>query len=148
MLENWTPGELERTSKAAMALAQAMTVNISLVTLENPERLGGVQPEKMAALSRSRRPIENLKIERRVKTAYLGISDLTARRAETYGLDLPKWKRVVENASNEDYANLSRFGSKLRDILRNGSEAHIKAANGTDLRLELVGRPPRLNDGI
>ena len=148
LLETQTPERLSRTSKASIAMAQTMTVNVSLVTLENPERLRDVRPERMAAINRSRIPVEEVKLKRRVKTAYVGLSDITTKRAETYGMNLAGWKRAVENASSEDYSELARFGAKVRGLLTGKSEIHIKAAEGTDLKFKLAGRSPRLNDGI
>ena len=147
-LETKNVERLSRPSKSALALAEVMTVNISLVTLENPERLRHIQPEKMAAIQRSRIPIEDIKLKRKVKTAYMGLSDITPKRAETYGLNLQGWKRAVETASTEDYSELARFGSKLRRLLKNGTDVHIKAPHGTDLKFKLAGRRPSLNDGV
>jgi leucyl aminopeptidase (aminopeptidase T) len=148
VLETQTPERLSRASKAALAMAQIMTVNISLVTLENPERLRNVRPEKMAALSRSRIPVEEVKLKRKVKSAYLGLSDTTQKRAETYGLNLAGWRRAVENASSEDYSELAQFGAKIRELLSGRGEVHIRTPEGTDLKFKLAGRSPRLNDGI
>ncbi|HVH14534.1 MAG TPA: aminopeptidase, partial [Candidatus Angelobacter sp.] len=147
-LESRNVEQLSRPSKSALALAEAMTVNVSLVTLENPERLRNIQPEKMAAIQMSRIPIEDIKLNRKVKTAYMGLSDLTAKRAETYGLNLASWRRAVEAASAEDYSELRRFGAKLRPLLKNQADVHIQAPGGTDLKFKLAGRWPSLNDGV
>ena len=148
VLESKNVQQLSRPSKSSLALAQAMTINISLVAFENPERLRNIRPEKMAAIQRSRIPIDNIKLNRKVKTAFIGLSELTAKRADTYGLNLASWKRAVEAASAEDYSELRRFGAKLRPLLKNGAEVQIKAPGGTDLKFKLAGRWPSLNDGI
>ena len=148
VLESKSVEQLSRPSKSALALAQAMTVNISLVAFENPERLRNIRPEKIAAIQRSRIPIEDIKLKRKVRSAYIGLSELTAKRADTYGLSLRSWRSAVEAASAEDYSELRKFGAKLRPLLRNGADVHIKAPGGTDLKFKLAGRWPSLNDGI
>lgn len=147
-LESKNVEQLSRPSKSALTLAEAMTINVSLVTLENPERLRNIQPEKLAAIQRSRIPIEDIKLNRKVKTAYMGLSDLTAKRADTYGLNLASWRKAVEAASAEDYSALRKFGAKLRALLKKQTDVHITGPGGTDLKFKLAGRWPSLNDGV
>ena len=147
-LESKSVEQLSRPSKSALALANAMTINVSLVALENPERLRNIQPEKIAAVQRSRIPIEDVKLNRKVKTVYMALSELTSKRADTYGLSLASWRRAVEAASAEDYSELRTFGAKLRPLLKNGADVQIKAPGVTDLKFKLAGRWPSLNDGI
>jgi len=101
LVDSQSPEMLSRPSKLHLGLTQAMTVQISLVSFENPERLRHVPPEKMAALQRSRIPIEDTMRQRKIKTAYIGLADITERRAETYGLNLARWRKAVEAASTE-----------------------------------------------
>jgi len=148
LLNLQSPEQLSRPSKIHLALAEVATANISLVALENPEQLRRVPPEKMAAIGRGGIPVDQLMQNRRVKTASLALSDITANRAGTYGLDLRGWKRAVETASIEDYSQVAKHGGKIRRLLQDGVDVHITSDNGTDLKFKLAGRRPFLNDGV
>lgn len=121
--------QLRVPSKHCLGLGGYTTTNIFMGGVEDPSRFKEISGEKMAAAQESERPHGDLILRRKIKVGYLALSSITKQRAETYGINLTKWKRAVEEASN-------------------GIEVNITAPGGTDLSFQLAGRPPHLEDGI
>lgn len=72
-------------------------------------------------------------------------SELWARR---YGVDLQQWRTELVEGATVDPRTLQQDGARIGNILRRGKEVRISHTNGTDLKLHLVGRRPKVDDGI
>lgn len=140
--------QLRQTSPHCLGLGSYTTSNIFMGGVEDPSRFKEIPAEKFSAFGESEQPHEDLMLKRKIKTAFVALSTITRQRADTYGLNLERWRSAVEKASEEDYAELGKFGKRVSKLLENGKNVHITAPNGTDLKLELAGRKVILHDGI
>lgn len=91
---------------------------------------------------------------RRAKVAHLrGVrsmlgyaSDAAAARFHVEG---PTWRdQLIRGSIQADATAIKRDVARLSAKLLKGKELHIMAPNGTDLTLQLRGRPPIADDGI
>jgi leucyl aminopeptidase (aminopeptidase T) len=77
---------------------------------------------------------------------YLGrTSEPAARR---YGVNLRAWRKQLIEASTVDPQILRVAGLKLADRLSRGHALRVSHPNGTRLALRLLGRTPRVDDGM
>ena len=68
--------------------------------------------------------------------------------ARRYGVDLDAWRNELIDAAIFDPRGMRRDGLRVADRLRRGREVAISHPNGTDLRLRLARRRPRVDDGV
>jgi leucyl aminopeptidase (aminopeptidase T) len=68
--------------------------------------------------------------------------------AKRYGVDLSRWRSELIEAATLDPRPMRRDGARIAAILYQGKSLRITHANGTDLTLRLVGRKPRVDDGV
>jgi leucyl aminopeptidase (aminopeptidase T) len=77
---------------------------------------------------------------------YLGrVSPTTAR---AFGVDEEAWRRELVDAALVDPVPLHRTALKIADRLRKGSVVEVRHPNGTELRLRLRHREPRIDSGV
>jgi leucyl aminopeptidase (aminopeptidase T) len=72
-------------------------------------------------------------------------SELWAKR---YSVDLDRWRSELIQAATLDPRPMQRDGARIAEILLGGKSVRITHSNGTDLSLRLVGRKPRVDDGV
>jgi leucyl aminopeptidase (aminopeptidase T) len=72
-------------------------------------------------------------------------SEVSARR---YGVDLERWRNELVDAATLDPRSLQKDGVRIGERLRRGREARVTHPNGTDLTLRLIGRRPKVDDGV
>lgn len=72
-------------------------------------------------------------------------SEVWARR---YRVNLDTWRNELIDATMVDATAMRREGRWIADRLQRGREATITHPNGTRLTLRLVGRKPKVDDGI
>jgi aminopeptidase len=68
--------------------------------------------------------------------------------ARRYGVELDQWRKELIEAATLDPRPMRRDGIRIARALRRGHSIRITHPNGTDLRLRLVGRLPKVDDGI
>ncbi len=77
---------------------------------------------------------------------YFGRTSEPAARG--YGVNLRSWRNELIEASTVDPRVLRSAGAKLAERLRRGHELVVSHPNGTRLELRLLGRAPRVDDGM
>lgn len=137
-----------REPKVGLALANLANVQITVDTNEDEAVLAGVPRARLAATSKAGEPVGALFRQRKVRTVEIGNglypTEWRARRFETPHADFTKlfWEGV-----NVDYASLQATAERVRGALA-GKELHITHPNGTDLKVNIEGRPVLVSDGI
>jgi leucyl aminopeptidase (aminopeptidase T) len=94
------------------------------------------------------KPFYDKFLERKIRTAQIGLGYVTPQRAKTYGFDYEAWKQDVNDALDVKYEDMRDLGNKIGEMLEKAAKAHITSANGTDLTIELEGRTARVDDGV
>lgn len=140
--------DLRETSAHCMGLSAYSNVNIFLGGPEDPSPMKRVPPGKYAALFEGEKPHMDYMRERKIRVAYIGTGTVTAQRAETYGFDHQKWRRMMNAALAVDPADMGKFGRKLARILEKGKHMHITTKAGTDISFDLGDRLAFVYDGI
>lgn len=140
---------LRKTSQLSMSLANTITVEVFLGGPLNPAPMRRVPREKWAASFEAEKPIIDRARERKVRQAFLALGQVTKERAKTYGFSYNAWKKAVTGALTVKHDKMKSFGMRVREKLMRGSQVHVTAPNGTDLRFEIEPRRPIIvNDGI
>jgi leucyl aminopeptidase (aminopeptidase T) len=68
--------------------------------------------------------------------------------ADRYRVDLQRWRAELIEAASLDPRPMRSDGRRVAEMLRTGKLLRITHANGTDLTLRVVGRKPRVDDGV
>jgi leucyl aminopeptidase (aminopeptidase T) len=82
----------------------------------------------------------------RLVRMYLG--RVSAASARGYGVDEEAWRRQLVEAALVDPVPMHRTALKIADRLRKGSVLEVRHPNGTELRLRLRHRDPRVDSGV
>ncbi len=90
------------------------------------------------------------KVARRNKVRMLGIEATlaTAERAESMGLDLAEWRRVMFEGCTADPREMASHGRALEPLMSREGQVHVTTPFGTDLRFRLDKRPPDYSYGL
>jgi leucyl aminopeptidase (aminopeptidase T) len=108
-----------------------------------------IPPEKMSANNEAEYHAHYpLAQEKKLKSLGIGLASVTKPRAKAYGFNFRAWGRVMNGASTVDFDSLSKRGKELASVLQASSKIKITSPNGTNLRLSVRGRKPRVNDGM
>jgi len=83
-----------------------------------------------------------------IRCARWDLGRTSAVWAQRYGLELDTWRNELIEAALVDPRTLQRNGRWLAEKFRRGHELHLTHPNGTDLTLELAGRPAVVDDGV
>lgn len=136
------------TSKVGTELARFANVTISVDSNETEDVLAGVPRTRLAARGKAGESIGAEFIRRKVRGVEVGNgfypTEWRARRFEMPPADFTKtfWDGV-----NVDYTSLQAAGDRVKSALA-GNELHITHPNGTDLKVNIQGRPVLVSDGI
>ena len=69
-------------------------------------------------------------------------------QADHWGVAGATWRsQLIRAITDADYDRLARDGSRAASLLAHGRQLRVTAGNGTDVRLELRGRRPWVDDG-
>ncbi len=138
---------LARKSPISAALAETMTAYVSLWGPKDPSVFDRTKPERMAKADPWIKEINDRQRERKVRTLFLALAQVTPERARKYGLNFAKWKRIVNASIGADLKSIAARGGLVAKKLGGASEVQI-SEDGTDLSLSLRGRDPIVEDGI
>ena len=140
---------LRQPSDFCRSLAETSTVEILLGGVYDPSFFRQIPTSKLAASavgeSKAHLPPRR---RRTIKQASVHLGAVTRPRAKVAGYNYGKWRRMVEQASLIDPAILSKRGRKLSSILSDAKRVVIADQKGTNLKLNLKGRSPFMDDGI
>ena len=129
-------------------LADIVDVNITLGNGTSENLLEGADPKRIAARTKADEPVVQ-KFLRRVRTIEIGNNLYpTSWRAERYGMSEDELSRTFWNGVNIDYSELQARGDQVKAAIAAGGELHITNPNGTDLTLDVKGRPVLVSDGV
>lgn len=111
--------------------------------------LKGVPAERIAARGKAFAPVGQLMRKRGVRTVGLGNGLYpSSERAEQFGISREELAAMMYGGVDADYPALQATGEQVRKVLAGGRELHITNPNGTDLKVQISGRPVTVNDGI
>jgi len=129
-------------------LADIADVNISLGNTTSENLLEGADPKRLAARAKADEPVMQ-KFLHNVRTIEVGNNLYpTSWRAQRYGMSEEDLAKTFWNGVNLDYSALQARGEQVKAVIAGGSEVHITNPNGTDLKLNVKGRPVLVSDGV
>lgn len=115
---------------------------------EDPSGFKKVPGERLAKSFESEKAVMDKFRDRKIRSVNLPMGQITAQRAKTYGFNLPRWRRITDNAMSVDHTKMSALGQKVAAKLGTASKVNIKAKAGTDLSFTITNRPVHIHDGI
>jgi leucyl aminopeptidase (aminopeptidase T) len=130
-------------------LADVLDVVISLGNGTTENLFEGADPKRVAARSKAGEAVQQAFRRNNVRTVDVGNNLYpTAWRAERYGMSEEALASMFWNGINVDYAELQARGEQVKAALAGGKELRITNPNGTDLVVQVQGRPVGVSDGI
>lgn len=108
-----------------------------------------VPPERFAALTKTYAPVNNLYLKRNVRMVSLGNGLYpTNDRAKLFNMPQKELSKLFWAGVNVDYKKLKSKGETIQKILSSGKELQITNKNGTNLTVQIEGRPSFVSDGV
>lgn len=134
--------------KIGMALAKLANVTINVDSGETEGLLADVPPARLAARAKTGEPVGAEFRKNKVRSVNIG-NDLypTEWRAKRFDTPLDNFAKQFWEGVNIDYTNLQTTGDKAKTALV-GKEVEITHPNGTNLKMNIEGRPVYISDGI
>lgn len=130
-------------------LADVLDVVISLGNGTTENLFEGADPKRVAARGKAGEAVQQAFRRNNVRTVDVGNNLYpTAWRAERYGMSEQALADMFWNGVNVDYGDLQARGEQIKAALAAGKEMRITNANGTDLAVQVQGRPVGVSDGI
>jgi aminopeptidase len=140
-----TPESAIQTSKSDNWTLQS-DVLISLPPYENaPAVLASVSPERRVKFSQVAATFTKQLDGSKVRTVSVAYPSKSV--AAQYQLDYPAYEQMIWSGIGADYTTIAGQASQLKQLLATGKKMHITSPDGTDLTLELGGRPVFADDG-
>ena len=140
---------LKQPSDFCRALTETSTVEILIGAAYDPSFLKDIQPAKLAATNEGENKAHYPPQRKRsIRSAVVHMGSVTKPRAEGFGLDYVKWRRMVEQASLVDAKILSRTGRRLASALNGGEKVVLTGPEGTRLECSLKNRVAVVDDGV
>lgn len=136
--------------KLELALADVVDVGIVVGSTQSPDLLADVPDiaTRRSARDKAFEPVFKKWAEgNRFVEVNNGLYP-TAWRAKRYGMSEEDLSRMFWQGVNVDYSDLQARGEAIRKTLARAKEMRVRAANGTDLRLRIEGRPIVVSDGV
>jgi aminopeptidase len=130
-------------------MADVVDVIISLGNGTTENLFEGADPKRMAARGKANEGIGQLYQRKGVRNLDVGNNLYpTPWRAQRYGVSEDELSKMFWNGVNLDYADLVKRGADVKAALAGGSTMHITHPNGTDLTVDIKGRPVGVSDGV
>jgi len=139
---------LRKPSVFCRGLTDLSTAQFWLGSTYDPAIFRKVPDEKMVANDEAENLAHLPARERKVRSLFVALGQVTRPRAKAYGFPFAPWERMVQEASSVSPSKLSKDGRKLAAVIETGRDLQVTARNGTDLTLALKGRPGLVYDGI
>ena len=137
---------LKQPSVFCRALTGVSTAIFWLAGLYDPSVFRRVPPEKSAAAEEGENAAHfPLARDRKVRSLFVGMSQVTRPRAKTYGYSFPRWQKMMAAASAVPATKLSADGRRLASLLLTSEHVHITDGGGTDLEFSIRGRRPQIS---
>jgi len=111
--------------------------------------LADIAPERFRARADANKPVAELIRKRGLRSINLGNGLYpTATLAKEFGVSQDDLSRIFWNGVNVNYTDLQTTAERVKAALAAGKEVHITNPNGTDLRVQIAGRPVFASDGV
>ena len=138
-----------RSSPATQKLAETVTVAIGVDATESEATLADIPPERMHARAEAGIKVMDTLLKRNVRQIYVGNGLYpTEARAKQYGVTREELAKLFHDGLNVDYDKLQATGEAVRQALAAGKKVHVTTPEGTDLTVEVAGRPVFVSDGV
>ena len=149
MLEDVPAKYVSQTPELDLKLAGLITAQIDVEFVEWGAFRTQVPPERFAAFLKAALPVQDLMLKRNVRYLNMG-NDLypTAERAKRFGVSQEELSKIFWDGMNADYSQLQAMGKRIKAVLASGKQLHITNPDGTDLKMEIEGRPIVVSDGV
>jgi aminopeptidase len=132
-----------------LKLMEMANVIISADFVEHNDLMAGIPPARLAARSAASQPVSALAMKRGVRQINLGNGLLpTADTARNFGIPQDKLAEIYWAGVNTDYDKLQAKAQDVIKVLSAGKKVRITNPNGTDLTVDIGGRPVFASDGV
>jgi aminopeptidase len=122
---------------------------ISVETGEAEGLLADISPERFAARTKAYEEVTKMYLDRKVRSVNLGNGLYpTETLAKRYKVSKKNLTDIFWNGVNVDFKKLQANGEAVRKMLENGKQVRITTPAGTDLTIEIEGRPINISDGV
>lgn len=129
-------------------LANYVDVLISVDSTEQEDLLADIAPERLQTRARAAASIGEVLRRRGVRQISLGNGLYpTTNLARQFGIGQDQLSDIFWKGVNVNYADLTATGDRLRRTLSTGTSVLITNPNGTNLRMNIAGRPVMVSDG-
>jgi aminopeptidase len=105
-----------------------------------------IDPQRYGALLRSEEAPSDIIYDG--KRRWLGTEVPTPAQAAALGCHWPTLHNIYWKAMSSDYVAIGVIAERLRTRLNKTNRLHLLGDNGTDLQIELGGRPIECDDGV
>lgn len=140
---------LRQPSVFCRGLTELSTAEVWLGALYDPAIFRTIPDEKMAAADEGETEAHMPAFrEKKVRSLFVGLGQVTRPRAKAYGFSFPAWERMMREASSVSGNKLSADGKKLAVRLEGANRVRVYSEDGTDLEFSVRGRGPRVYDGV
>ena len=142
--------QLRLTSAHCLGLAEYVRSYVDLSAAKDPAPMAKIPKSKFAAYFHGEDAHHEKNLEKRPKTASIGLSLVTRERARTYGFNYAAWKKNVQDAISVNYAAMAKMADLVKGLLLVPHNVRLTADNGTNLTFRLPGssRPVDVTDGV
>ena len=145
-----TPEKFDaQPQQLGLKLAGMINVSITVDSRLTEDLLADVDPKRVVAQGVANTAVQNESLKRRVRMVNVG-NDLypTPWRAKQLGMSEEQLSKAFWEGVNVDYSALQAKAEQVRKVLAAGSELHVTNPNGTDLKVNIKGRPVGASDGV
>jgi leucyl aminopeptidase (aminopeptidase T) len=116
---------------------------------EDEGLLADIPPERLAAWVKAHEGITKMYQDKKVRIVNLGNGLYpTKTLAKRFKIPLKDLTNIFWSGVNVDYTKLRFAGDAVRTMLENGKQVHITTPTGTDLTVQIEGRPAHVSDGV
>ena len=130
-------------------LADVFNSIISVEIGETEGLLADISPERFAVRTKAYEEVTKMYLDRKVRSVNLGNGLYpTETLAKRFKVSKKNLTDIFWNGVNVDFKKLQASGEAVRKLLENGKQVRITTPAGTDLTVEIEGRPINISDGV
>jgi leucyl aminopeptidase (aminopeptidase T) len=148
----WTdvPAKYDTQSREPwVKFAGLYAAGISIAYNEDEALLADIPPERMEASGGAESVINEILWKNNFRQVQLGNGLYpTVQLAQRYGLTKDELSRIFWDCVNVDYSELQKTCESVKKVLAGAKELRITHPNGTDLKVQIGGRPVFVSDGV
>jgi len=132
-----------------LKMAEIADAQLSIEWGSDPALNADIPVQRLEARSRASIPVSDLLAKRAVRGVSLGNDMYPSQyNAVRFGMTEENLSKLFWGAVNIDYTKLQTLGQTISQRLAQGKEVRITNPNGTDLKLQIAGRPVVVSDGV